>query len=164
MPELPEVETVRRGLAGVFEGRRLTAVKVLRPDLRFPLPTDFSGRLEGRTVATLGRRGKFLLFGLEDGATLIAHLGMSGRFRIFDGLSNATTTLSSRPMAASPSASTIPGGSVSWTSPKKAPFAAIRCWQNWAPNPWPTILTVRYWRLASKAAGRRSRRRSSINR
>ena len=85
MPELPEVETVRRGLAGVFEGRRLTAVKVLRPDLRFPLPTDFSGRLEGRTVATLGRRGKFLLFGLEDGATLIAHLGMSGRFRIFDG-------------------------------------------------------------------------------
>lgn len=85
MPELPEVETVRRGLAGVFEGRRLTTVKALRPDLRFPLPTDFSGRLEGRTVATLGRRGKFLLFGLDDGATLIAHLGMSGRFRIFDG-------------------------------------------------------------------------------
>ena len=84
MPELPEVETVRRGLAGVFEGRRLTAVKALRRDLRFPLPTGFSAWLEGRTVATLGRRGKFLLFGLEDGATLIAHLGMSGRFRIFD--------------------------------------------------------------------------------
>ena len=84
MPELPEVETVRRGLAGVFEGRRLTAVKALRRDLRFPLPTGFSARLEGRTVATLGRRGKFLLFGFEDGATLIAHLGMSGRFRIFD--------------------------------------------------------------------------------
>ena len=85
MPELPEVETARRGLAGVFEGRRLTAVKALRPDLRFPLPRGFSGRLEGRTVATLGRRGKFLLFGLDDGATLIVHLGMSGRFRIFDG-------------------------------------------------------------------------------
>ena len=72
MPELPEVETVRRGLAGVFEGRRLTAVKALRRDLRFPLPTGFSAWLEGRTVATLGRRGKFLLFGFEDGATLIA--------------------------------------------------------------------------------------------
>jgi formamidopyrimidine-DNA glycosylase len=85
MPELPEVETVRRGLAGVFEGRRLTTVKAFRPDLRFALPRGFPGRLEGRTVVTIGRRGKFLLFELEDGATLIAHLGMSGRFRIFDG-------------------------------------------------------------------------------
>ncbi len=85
MPELPEVETVRRGLAGVLEGRRLVRIEALRPDLRFPLPRDFGRRLKGRRVAAIGRRGKFLLFGLEGGLTLIAHLGMSGRFRIFSG-------------------------------------------------------------------------------
>ena len=85
MPELPEVETVRRGLAGALEGRRLTGVENRRADLRFPLPRRFRQRLSGRTVETLGRRGKFLLIGLSGGLTLIAHLGMSGRFRVFDG-------------------------------------------------------------------------------
>ena len=83
MPELPEVETVRRGLASVLEGRCLVRVRALRPDLRFPLPEDFERRLSGRRVETLGRRGKFLLIHLEERLTLIAHLGMSGRFRIF---------------------------------------------------------------------------------
>ncbi len=83
MPELPEVETVRRGLAAVLEGRRLTQVRAMRPDLRFPLPKDFEARLSGRRVETLARRGKFLLIHLEGALTLIAHLGMSGRFRIF---------------------------------------------------------------------------------
>lgn len=85
MPELPEVETVRLGLAGVMEGRRLLRVEARRPDLRFPLPRDFEKRLSGRRVETLARRGKFLLIHLDDGMTLIAHLGMSGRFRIFKG-------------------------------------------------------------------------------
>ncbi len=89
MPELPEVETVRRGLAGVLEGQRLARVEALRPDLRFPFPRDFGRRLKGRRVAAIGRRGKFLLFGLEGGLTLIAHLGMSGRFRIFPGTAPA---------------------------------------------------------------------------
>jgi len=85
MPELPEVETVRRGLARALEGRRLTGVENRRADLRFPLPPRFRQRLSGRTVETIGRRGKFLLIRLSGGLTLIAHLGMSGRFRVFDG-------------------------------------------------------------------------------
>ena len=85
MPELPEVETVRRGLVGALEGRRLVRVRARRPDLRFPLPPGFEKRLQGLRVETLGRRGKFLLIGLEGDLTLIAHLGMSGRFRIYDG-------------------------------------------------------------------------------
>ena len=83
MPELPEVETVKRGLAPVLEGRRIVRAVARRPDLRFPLPDGFGQRLTGRIVAHVQRRAKFLLIGLDDGATLISHLGMSGRFRIF---------------------------------------------------------------------------------
>lgn len=83
MPELPEVETVRRGLAPVLEGHRLTRAVARRPDLRFPLPEDFGQRLTGRTVTKVARRAKFLLIELDDGASLICHLGMSGSFRIY---------------------------------------------------------------------------------
>jgi formamidopyrimidine-DNA glycosylase len=83
MPELPEVETVRQGLAGVLEDRRLVDVRAMRPDLRFPFPDGFEDRLRGRRVERLNRRGKFLLVDLDNGTTLIAHLGMSGRFRIY---------------------------------------------------------------------------------
>lgn len=83
MPELPEVETVRQGLARALEGRRLRRVRALRPDLRFPLPEDFARRLEGRRVVRVGRRAKFLIVELTGGLALIAHLGMSGRFRVF---------------------------------------------------------------------------------
>ncbi len=82
MPELPEVETVRRGLIPVLLGRRLVAVSAHRPELRFPLPADFAARLTGRRVERIERRAKFLLVGLEDRLTLIAHLGMSGHFQI----------------------------------------------------------------------------------
>ena len=84
MPELPEVETVRQGLADVLEGRRLHRVQAMRSDLRFPLPENFEGRLSGRQVEKLARRGKYLLIHLQERLTLIAHLGMSGRFRIFN--------------------------------------------------------------------------------
>ena len=84
MPELPEVETVRQGVADVLEGRRLHRVQAMRPDLRFPLPENFEGRLSGRQVEKLARRGKYLLIHLQERLTLIAHLGMSGRFRIFN--------------------------------------------------------------------------------
>ena len=83
MPELPEVETVRRGLAPVLEGHRLIRVQARRPDLRRPLPDDFAGRIEGRRVLSCGRRGKYLLIHLDDGRVLIVHLGMSGRILIF---------------------------------------------------------------------------------
>lgn len=85
MPELPEVETVRRGLIPVLEGRRLTRVVARRPDLRLPLPPDLGQRLTGRRVLRLDRRGKYLLWHVEGDAVLIVHLGMSGRMRIFDG-------------------------------------------------------------------------------
>lgn len=85
MPELPEVETVRRGLQPVVEGARIDRVEQRRPDLRFPFPERFASRLEGRVVTALGRRAKYLTFHLDDGLTMIAHLGMSGSFRIEAG-------------------------------------------------------------------------------
>ncbi|UVK54996.1 bifunctional DNA-formamidopyrimidine glycosylase/DNA-(apurinic or apyrimidinic site) lyase [Mesorhizobium sp. AR02] len=82
MPELPEVETVRRGLQPVLEGARLAKVEARRPDLRFPFPERFSERLTGRTITALGRRAKYLTMHVQDGPVLICHLGMSGSFRI----------------------------------------------------------------------------------
>ena len=82
MPELPEVETVRRGLAPVMEGARFQRVEVRQRKLRWPLPKDFEKRLEGQTVEGLGRRAKYLLADLSSGEVLLMHLGMSGSFRI----------------------------------------------------------------------------------
>ena len=85
MPELPEVETVRRGLAPVLEGVRLVHVEARRPDLRFPLPEGFGQRLTGAVVERLDRRAKYLLAPLDRGETLVMHLGMTGRFEIVGG-------------------------------------------------------------------------------
>ena len=82
MPELPEVETVRRGLEPVMAGARIVAVEQRRPDLRFPVPENFAGRLTGRLVEAVGRRAKYLMLDLEGGDVLVMHLGMSGSFRI----------------------------------------------------------------------------------
>ena len=82
MPELPEVETVRRGLQPVMEGARIVSVETRRPDLRFPFPPDFSKRLSGKKIVSLGRRAKYLTAEIEGGPLLICHLGMSGSFRI----------------------------------------------------------------------------------
>ena len=82
MPELPEVETVRRGLEPAMVGARIERVELRRKDLRFPFPPKFRERLEGRRVLKLGRRAKYLLFDLDGGETLIGHLGMSGSFRV----------------------------------------------------------------------------------
>jgi formamidopyrimidine-DNA glycosylase len=90
MPELPEVETVRRGLQPVMEGARFLGVEARRPDLRRPLPPDFVKRLEGRTVTGLGRRAKYLLADLSSGDVLMMHLGMSGSFRVTTDEGGAT--------------------------------------------------------------------------
>ncbi len=82
MPELPEVETVRRGLAPVMEGRVIARAAVRRPDLRWPLPQGMAGRLTGARVERLRRRSKYLLADLSTGETLIVHLGMSGRMLV----------------------------------------------------------------------------------
>jgi formamidopyrimidine-DNA glycosylase len=82
MPELPEVETVRRGLQPVMEGFRIVRMEVRRKDLRFPFQRDFSARLTGQTVTGLGRRAKYLMADLGSGDVLLMHLGMSGSFRV----------------------------------------------------------------------------------
>ena len=82
MPELPEVETVRRGLAPVMEGAVIERVETRRADLRFPFPPRFAERLAGRRIVALSRRAKYLLADIEGGAVLTMHLGMSGSFRV----------------------------------------------------------------------------------
>jgi formamidopyrimidine-DNA glycosylase len=82
MPELPEVETVRRGLAPAMLGARIEKVELRRADIRFPFPPSFAKRLTGQRIVDMGRRAKYLLFQLDGGETLIAHLGMSGSFRM----------------------------------------------------------------------------------
>jgi formamidopyrimidine-DNA glycosylase len=84
MPELPEVETVVRGLRPCLEGRRLARVEQRRENLRFPFPENFAQRLEGRRVARIGRRAKYILMHLDDDQVLLCHLGMSGRMTIGD--------------------------------------------------------------------------------
>ncbi len=82
MPELPEVETVRRGLAPVMEGAVITQAEVNRPDLRWPFPDRMAERLTGQTVKQLRRRSKYILADLSSGESLLIHLGMSGRMLI----------------------------------------------------------------------------------
>ena len=82
MPELPEVETVRRGLAPAMVGTRILSVEQRRPDLRFPFPEDFVARLTGQSITALNRRAKYLLADLSSGEVLIMHLGMTGRFLV----------------------------------------------------------------------------------
>ena len=82
MPELPEVETVVRGLRPYLEGRRLTRVELRRAGLRLPFPENFAQRLQGRRVTRIGRRAKYILMHLDDGQVLLCHLGMSGRMTV----------------------------------------------------------------------------------
>src|SRR5437588_12749968 len=85
MPELPEVEIVRRGLQPVMEGSKIVKAEARRKDLRFPFQKDFIARLEGQVVTGLGRRAKYLMADLASGDVLLMHLGMSGSFRVLVG-------------------------------------------------------------------------------
>ncbi len=89
MPELPEVETVRRGLQPAMEGAKIVHAEARRKDLRFPFQKDFVARLEGQTVTGLGRRAKYLMADLASGDVLLMHLGMSGSFRVVAGNSKS---------------------------------------------------------------------------
>jgi formamidopyrimidine-DNA glycosylase len=90
MPELPEVETVRRGLQPAMEGATITRLEVRRKDLRFPFQGDFARRLQGWVITSLGRRAKYLLADLDSGDVLLMHLGMSGSFRVVSDDQNVT--------------------------------------------------------------------------
>lgn len=89
MPELPEVETVVRGLAARMTGRRLARLDLHRGDLRWPIPRGLKGKVEGRTIDAVTRRAKYIVIRLDDGGVLLLHLGMSGRLIIADRGSNA---------------------------------------------------------------------------
>jgi formamidopyrimidine-DNA glycosylase len=93
MPELPEVETVCRGLAPALLGARLVRVEQRRPDLRFPFPERFVDRLKGRRIEDLRRRAKYILATLDSGETLLMHLGMTGRFSVVPPRSNSSAQL-----------------------------------------------------------------------
>jgi len=90
MPELPEVETVRRGLQAAMEGAKIVKAELRRKDLRFPFQRDFVTRLQGKTVTGLGRRAKYLMADLSSGDVLLMHLGMSGSFRVVNDGGNKT--------------------------------------------------------------------------
>ncbi|EJF79701.1 bifunctional DNA-formamidopyrimidine glycosylase/DNA-(apurinic or apyrimidinic site) lyase [Bartonella doshiae] len=92
MPELPEVETVRRGLELVVTGAKIISVTLNRRDLRFPFPEAFPERLVNRTIVELGRRAKYLLFHLSQNETILSHLGMSGSWRIEDDILRETSS------------------------------------------------------------------------
>lgn len=89
MPELPEVETVRRGLEPILVGQTFARVEQRRPDLRVPLPAGFARRLADRRVLSVGRRAKYLLIRLDGGEVLVVHLGMSGRVAVTPGVQGA---------------------------------------------------------------------------
>lgn len=91
MPELPEVETVRRGLTPKLTDHRIVRLVQRRADLRLPLPARFAARVEGRRVTGIDRRAKYLLLRLDDGHTLVVHLGMSGRMTLHDAAGAAGT-------------------------------------------------------------------------
>ncbi len=93
MPELPEVETVKRGIAPALEGNVISFAEKFRPNLRIAMPEDFSERLTGKRVAKLHRRSKYILIEMEDGLVIILHLGMSGKVTLYN---RATDTIPER--------------------------------------------------------------------
>jgi len=141
MPELPEVETVRRGLAPVLEGARLTRVEQRRPDLRLPFPDGFVQRLTGARIERLERRAKYLLATLDRGDVLVMHLGMTGRFEIEAG------SMAERPgdfhLAAPPDPKhahvlfeTEAGGRVTYYDPRRFGFMGLVAANDLDRHPW----------------------------
>ncbi|MEM1370899.1 MAG: bifunctional DNA-formamidopyrimidine glycosylase/DNA-(apurinic or apyrimidinic site) lyase [Pseudomonadota bacterium] len=122
MPELPEVETVRRGLAPVLAGALITDIDVRRPDLRFPFPERFAERVRGRRLVSLSRRAKYLVAALDSGESIIMHLGMTGRFTIVEAADavrvGAAVEAASKPMSRSTN------GAASLTASHSAPRPA----------------------------------------
>lgn len=169
MPELPEVETVRRGLEPVMVGGRFARVETRRPDLRFPLPERMAQRLRGRRIEHLSRRSKYLLLGLDGGETLIMHLGMSGRFTI-DGNPQGAFEHATGGAAAHDhvvfdvtAARSALGHRITYNDPRRfgfmlmvadAEFATHPLIRDLGPEPLGNAMTAAH--LAARAAGRRT--------
>lgn len=167
MPELPEVETVKRGLEPVMAGRKLVHAEQRRPDLRFPLPERFAERLRGRRIERLGRRAKYLLAELDGGETLIVHLGMSGRMSIGAGAQQTTIGQYSYDTGADPAHDHVvlhmeDGATVTYNDPRRfgmmdlVPTAELeqhRLMRGLGPEPLGNGFDAAY--LAGQAHGRR---------
>jgi len=126
MPELPEVETVRRGLEPAMAGARFEAVETRRPDLRFPLPERMAERLTGRRVEALGRRAKYLLADLDNGEVLVMHLGMSGSFRVEERDESRTPGAFTRALAHDHVVFAMSSGAlVTYNDPRRFGFMAL---------------------------------------
>jgi formamidopyrimidine-DNA glycosylase len=128
MPELPEVETVRRGLEPALQGKVFARVEQHRPDLRFPLPESFAARLQGRKVERLQRRGKYLLAHLSGGEVLLMHLGMTGRFTAHAGRKPSGVKDSDGPARAAHDHIVFHmqgGGSVTYNDPRRFGFMML---------------------------------------
>jgi formamidopyrimidine-DNA glycosylase len=141
MPELPEVETVRAGLAPVLEGQRLTRVEQRRADLRFPFPEGFVQRLTGATIRALNRRAKYLVATLDRGETLVMHLGMSGRFEIARPEGQARPgefhyAPDPDPKHAHVVFETEAGGRVTYYDPRRFGYMALIAEADLARHPW----------------------------
>ena len=141
MPELPEVETVRRGLSPVLAGQRLSRVEARRPDLRFPFPDGFVQRLTGATLERLDRRAKYLLAPLDRGDVLVMHLGMSGRFEIArpDGAARPGEfhyAANPDPKHAHVVFETLAGARVTYYDPRRFGFMGLIPKDELAAHPW----------------------------
>ena len=141
MPELPEVETVRRGLEPTLAGARLSRVEARRPDLRFPLPEGFVQRLTGARIEGLERRAKYLLAPLDRGDTLVMHLGMSGRFEVeADGAARKPGDFHYAPAADAKHAhvlfETEAGGRVTYFDPRRFGYMDLIPTEALAAHPW----------------------------
>jgi formamidopyrimidine-DNA glycosylase len=174
MPELPEVETVRRGLEPALVGARLVRVEARRPDLRFPLPDGFVQRLTGARIEALNRRAKYLLAPLDRGDTLVMHLGMSGRFEV------AGAAAAHRPgdfhyaAAADPKHAHIlfetdRGETITYFDPRRFGYMALIATEALADHPWfaglgPEPLGPDFTaaHLAAAFAGRRQSVKASL--
>ncbi len=140
MPELPEVETVRRGLEPALAGVRLARVEARRPDLRFPLPDGFVQRLTGARIERLERRAKYLLAPLDRGDTLVMHLGMTGRFEVEDGRRRApggfVQAVPPDPKHAHIVFETEPGARVTYYDPRRFGFMHLIPTGEVETHPW----------------------------
>ena len=166
MPELPEVETVRRGLAPVLEGATILEAEIRRPDLRFPFPADFAETLAGARVTGLRRRAKYLLASLDHGQMLVAHLGMSGSFRAEPGPAPAagpTPPNTKDPRHDHVVLHLAGGGRVVYNDPRRFGFMVLVPEDGWTEHPLfarlgpePTGNDLNAPALAGRLAGRRA--------
>ena len=174
MPELPEVETVRRGLEPVLAGATLTLVEARRPDLRFPLPEGFVQRLTGARIERLERRAKYLLGPLDRGDTLVMHLGMSGRFEIAGGQAARRPgefhyAAPADPKHAHVVFETDGGARVTYFDPRRFGYMALIATDQLAAHPWfaglgpePLGADFNAQHLARAFAGRRQSVKASL--